>query len=292
MSEEQRPPQTPLDEIPVEELIRLTRAFTQRITNQDRQRLAVDLKESGHQRILQISAPITLQQFFSGEIDLDAELARRYANAPLLSYVKFIPKRGKPLSRQATALFSSQDDSAIVTIDAPLDDDPDATLTFTFTLRGALGLRFRLEALDRADRRRWLDLMRRDNGIAFLWTQDRWEDAYLIFVIREMFARFYAFSPNGYEAAARLTPEMVDELTGWLEDLWFPGARDADLPSQEPTIDEARTWEQTVADRAQLDTARLPPDMPEEQGDDAAEYVTGDDDDEYADDLAPDDLEW
>jgi hypothetical protein len=79
-----------LDEIPVNELIRMTREFTRRITNQDRQRLGMDLRESGHSRSLLITAPITLQQFFSGEIDLDSDLARRFLNAPLLSSVRLL----------------------------------------------------------------------------------------------------------------------------------------------------------------------------------------------------------
>ena len=52
-------PGSEMDEIPVEELIRMTREFTRRINNQDRHRLGVDLRESGHSRSLQITAPIT-----------------------------------------------------------------------------------------------------------------------------------------------------------------------------------------------------------------------------------------
>src|SRR5437868_8579460 len=74
-----------VDGIPVEELVRMTREFTARITNEDRQRLALELSESGHQRSIQSSAPFLLQQFFTGRIDLDVELARRYPSSPLLS---------------------------------------------------------------------------------------------------------------------------------------------------------------------------------------------------------------
>ena len=73
------------DEIPVDELIRLTRELTQRITNSDRQRLEEELLESGHQRSVRARGPIELQQFFVGEIDLDTELAKRFASAPLIT---------------------------------------------------------------------------------------------------------------------------------------------------------------------------------------------------------------
>lgn len=213
-----------LDEIPVEELIRITREFTRRITNQDRQRLGLELRESGHQRSIQISAPVTLQQFFSGEIDLDTDLARRFSNAPLLSNVKVFPKLGQPVKRMATAIFSSNDDFATMNVDAHTDKD--ATLDFTFTVFSALALRFRLAPLAAGERQRWLDLMRRPNGITFLWTHQRWEESHLIFVVREYYGRVYAFSPDGKQAAARLTPDAIQDLTDWLEDLWFPGRRE------------------------------------------------------------------
>ena len=46
--------------------------------------------------------------------------------------------------------------------------------------------------------------MHRDNGIAFLWTRERWERDYLIFVVRDRFARLYAFGPGRFDAACRL----------------------------------------------------------------------------------------
>ena len=109
-----------LEEIPVSELIRLTREFTRRITNQDRQRLGLDLRESGHSRSLQITAPVTLQQFFSGEIDLDSDLARRFLNAPLLSSARLLDGPDESSQRQETALLSSNDDAAIMMVDAHL----------------------------------------------------------------------------------------------------------------------------------------------------------------------------
>src|SRR3954465_5440423 len=84
-----------VDGIPVEDLVRLTREFTARITNEDRQRLTLELNETGHQRSIQTSAPFLLQQFFAGRIALDVELARRYPASPLLSSSSFTPEPGK-----------------------------------------------------------------------------------------------------------------------------------------------------------------------------------------------------
>ena len=216
-----RPPD--LDEIPVEELIRLSRALTRRITDEDRQRLTLALRESGDARRLWTHAPALLQQFFAGEIDLDDDLARRFANAPLLSHLRIVPRVGEPLRRQATAIFGSNDDAATLTVDAALDKT--AALTFTFTLFGALALRCHLSPLVEPDRARWMELLRRDNGITVLWTRERWEQPFLVLVTREGFGRLYAFSPHGFEAAARLTPDMVAALVDWLEALWFPEQR-------------------------------------------------------------------
>jgi hypothetical protein len=266
-------PRQPItDDIPVDELIRITREFTKRITNQDRQRLTLDLRESGHQRNIQITAPITLQQFFAGEIDLDTELARRFLNAPLLAHARFDPKPGvKPIPAQATALLSTQDDSSIITIDAH-SASAAVTLEITFTLFSALGMRFMLSPLSSSDRHRWIDLMRRDNGIAFLWTRERWEKPYVIFVIREHFARMYAFSPTGIEAAARLTPDVVAQTVDWLEQLWFPQAESqaaATLP-QRPT---------------QIQRPAPPPPLPEPEPEPESE-------DPQDGDLSPSDLSW
>ncbi len=268
------------DEIPVDELIRMTREFTRRITNEDRKRLGLELRESGHQRNIQISAPVTLQEFFSGEIDLDTDLARRFANAPLLSSSKFFPARGQPVKRRATAILSSNDASATVSVDAYVDDA--ATLDLTFTLFSALALRFHLSPLETGERQRWLDLMRRPNGITFLWTRDRWEKPHLIFVVREYYGRVYAFSPQGMEAAARLTPDIISDLTGWLEDVWFPGRR------EEREARAAAAGEDFTADMPSGDFVEMPthmrrparrrphlrdaiPDAPEEQWDEQPE---------------------
>jgi hypothetical protein len=274
-----------LDEIPVEELIRVTREFTRRITNQDRQRLAMDLRDSGHQRSIQVSAPLALQQFFSGEIDLDTELARRFANAPLLSHCRFVPPPGEPVRRQASGIFASQDDAVVLTIDTHLTAESEVALELTITLFGTLALRFTLSPLVLTDRRRWIDLMRRDSGIAFLWTRERWEQPYIVFVVRENFARLYAFSPQGYEAAVRLTPDMVTALLDWLETLWFPetaGLREIRAhPAPRPaaqTRPAAPQWEQrsTQVER---------PAPPEEAWDDDSADAGGEE-------LSATDLEW
>lgn len=300
------PSASEFEEIPVEELIRLTREFTRRIINQDRQRLGLDLRESGHSRSLQITAPIALQQFFSGEIDLDTDLARRFMNAPLLSSMRLIQTADQSTQRQATALFSSNDDSFTVTVDALAPNRRDASLEFTFTMFSALGLRFRLAPLVTTDRSRWLELMRRPNGIAFLWTRGRWEQPYLICVVREQFARLYAFSPHGVEAAVRLTPDMVTGLVDWLEGLWFPdrvAAHDDARLAPDETVPEPLDLFDSGArpdlpDRAEMARRAANPDAPEEQWADepGAEWNADFDDgapptlDEM--DLSVDDLEW
>lgn len=304
-----------LEQIPVDELIAMTREFTRRITNQDRQRLGLDLRESGHSRSLQISAPITLQQFFSGDIDLDTDLARRFLNAPLLSNVRFMKSIAQPGQKQESAQFSTNDDSFFLTIDAHLDTQQAATLEFTFTMFSALALRFRLSPLVDSDRTRWLDLMARDSGIAFLWTRERWEQPYLIFVVREHFARLYAFSPHGAEAAARLTPDMINKLIDWIAGFWYPDRiaprTEEKMRQLEDTTSEARGWDVPVPaqDRPQLALKSLIPHAPEEQwdddthpeparrdfGDDFVEDTSDHQIDHESDpesDLSADDLEW
>src|SRR5215468_7281434 len=96
-----------VDGVPVEDLVKLAREFTARVTNEDRQRLALEINESGHQRTIQSSAPFLLQQFFTGKIDLDVELARRYPGSPLMSESNFIPEPGQQ-ARHGFASFSSQ----------------------------------------------------------------------------------------------------------------------------------------------------------------------------------------
>ena len=300
-----------MEEIPVDELIRMTREFTRRINNQDRRRLGVDLRESGHSRSLTTSAPVTLQQFFSGEIDLDADLARRFMNAPLLSNARFMRSGRQPGQGQETAIFSTNDDSFALTVDSYHSTNQNVTLEFTFTLFSALALRFHLTPLTNADRSRWLELMNRPSGIAFLWTQQRWEQPYLIFVVREQFARLYAYSPTGIEAAARMTPDMITSLLDWLEGMWFPDRKapktEEKVRHVDDTLADAPEWDMPAptSERPQLSLRTLIPDAPEEQWDDSPptppepadpQADWGDDDDAGLDidesDLSVDDLDW
>lgn len=207
------------DGIPVEELIRLTRELTDRITNMDRQRVAQDLKRS--RRAIKTNAPITLQQFFTGEIDLDTELAKRFQQAPLMSEISMNPRRPAEVlpSRRAIAVLSTQDNGARLTFDL---DITTSALEVTFTLGSMLSFRFDVGTIDEGERQRWLELARRPSGIAFLWTQERWDRDYIIFVIREHYARLYAFSPRRFEASARITPDTLNALLDWMNAFWFP----------------------------------------------------------------------
>ncbi|MBN1965332.1 MAG: hypothetical protein JW910_11855 [Anaerolineae bacterium] len=171
--------------------------------------------ESDHYRI-RTAAPSVLQHFFIGEVDLAAELNRRFNNAPLMSQfdLRSVTAPGVLLG---TAMLSTQDNSATLTFDV---DGRDSVLTCTFTLGAMLSLRFTLRELDRQERRRWQDLMQQEQGVAFLWSRLRWEQDYLIFVVGRYNVHFYAISPHGYEAAARLTPDVRDAVLGWLGEYW------------------------------------------------------------------------
>uniref|UniRef100_UPI002C2D5A76 hypothetical protein n=1 Tax=Aggregatilinea sp. TaxID=2806333 RepID=UPI002C2D5A76 len=229
---------TPLSSISAAELIRITRALTRRITNQDRQRLARDLRESGHTRSLLTDAPIDLQQFFAGEIDLDDDLSERYVNATLLSHSRLNKLPGDPPRRRATLILSSQDDSVSMAVDSYQNAEKVVFIDFTFTLLSTLSQKFPLNGVQPVDAKLWLALMRRDSGITFLWTRARWDKPYFIFVVREHFARFYAFSPQGYEASVRLTPDMVNQLCAWLNAVWLTPAEDPEpeAPEQKPQV--------------------------------------------------------
>ncbi len=204
-----------VDGIPVEELVRLTKEFTARITNEDRQRLSMEINESG--RSIQSGAPYILNQFFVGKIDLDVELAKRFPGAPMLSSVTFTPPPGKR-ARRGFALFKSQDEACSMTIDL---QSIDGSLEAGFLLGGMINVRFALGPIPDVNRKRFLDLMRRPNGIAILWTRERWERDYMIFVVRERYARLYAFSSNHFDAACRLPPDVLDQLLQWLSGFWI-----------------------------------------------------------------------
>lgn len=190
-----------------------------RETAQDRQRLLRDLSGTGSlRRSGRIDqAPLTIKQFLRGEIDLDSELARRFARAPLLTTIARSPQDTRP-ALQATAMLSSQDGRAAFNIDIYAEQD---VTEVTFTLSHMLAMRFRLENLSPYDKRRWLDLMRREAGVAFLWTNRRWEDDYAIFVLRPHYVRVYAFSPQHFEASVRIIRPIARQLINWLDMRWF-----------------------------------------------------------------------
>jgi hypothetical protein len=190
-----------------------------RITAEDRQRLLRDLSGTGSLRrsIRVDQAPVTIKQFLRGEIDLDTELARRFANAPLMTSIARSPQDTRPASR-ATAILNSQDGGAMLTFDIYSEQNISEA---TFTLHHMLALRFHLPDLSSYDKRRWLDLMRREAGVAFLWTSRRWEDDYFIFVLRPHYVRMYAFSPQRFEASVRLTHPVSRQLINWLDIRWF-----------------------------------------------------------------------
>lgn len=228
-----------VDGVPVEDLVKLAREFTARVTNEDRQRLALEINESGHQRSIQTSAPFLLQQFFTGKIDLDVELARRFPGPPLLTSPSFTPAPGKP-AKHGFAQYNSQDNSAAFTIEM---HGPTQTLDFSFLLQGMISLRFTLGAIAEHNRRRFLELMHRDDGIAFLWTRERWERDYLIFVVRDHFARLYAFGPGRFDAACRLTPDGLNQLLDWLAGFWIMEPEATPPPSEpEDSPSSAFNW--------------------------------------------------
>ncbi len=205
-----------VDGVPVQELVRIARELTDRINNEDRQRLAADLQESGHYKVFQSTAPYLLQGFFSGKIDLDVELNRRFPTPPLLSTMTFAPKPGIA-RRNGFAQFGSQDTAALLTVEI---HEPVSTLEFSFLHYSMVGARFVLGSMSQAARMTFLELAERPSGTAFLWTRERWERDYLIFVVRDGFARLYAFGPGRMEAAARLTPEALIQFRAWLKGFW------------------------------------------------------------------------
>lgn len=160
--------------------------------------------------------PWTLQQFFNGEIDLVEELSTRFQSVPVLSVIYF-RSLGTRTGRSVATLVA-QDGSVQVVFDA---DKTTKVVQMSFTLGSMLTLRFRLDDLGDMDRERWLELMRREHGgMAFLWGPARWESDYLICVSRKYYTNIYAFSPRSYEAAVRLTPDVIRKLLDWLDSIW------------------------------------------------------------------------
>jgi hypothetical protein len=251
-----------VDGIPVEELVRLTRAFTARVTNEDRQRLQLEINESGHQRSVQTTAPFLLQQFFTGNIDLDVELARRYPGSPLLSSSSFTAEPGKS-AQHGFAMFSSQDNAAALSVEV----QDSGELSVSFLLQSMIAVRFVIGATSEMYRRRFLELIQRRTGIAFLWTRERWERDYLIFVVRDHFVRLYAFGPDRFDGACRLTPEALEQLLGWLGNIWVNDGGESNPASNDSmdSIDSLDSMDSLQADESQPDidpdTEDSPPDV-------------------------------
>jgi hypothetical protein len=160
--------------------------------------------------------PWTLQQFFNGEIDLDVELQKRFPAVPIVSAVKFRTLGSEAQRRVAT--LTATDGTASVIIDA---DVKSKQIQISFTYGSMLTLRYSLADLSDADRARWLELMRREKGgLAFLWGPTRWQKDYLICISRQYATKIYAFSPNHFESAVRLSQDVMDEIVKWLDEIW------------------------------------------------------------------------
>jgi hypothetical protein len=173
-----------------------------------------------------VEPPWALQQFFNGQIDLDVELSKRYPSMPMLSIMQKRPLGEHPARRVCT--LSVQDGAASLHLDADLNT---RVVHFSFTLSGMLTLRFTFDALSDADRRRWLELMRREEGgLAFLWGRQRWESDYLICISRRHHTSLYAFSPAGFDAGVRLTAQITRQMVDWLEDVWTQTSAEDDPP--------------------------------------------------------------
>jgi hypothetical protein len=169
-------------------------------------------------------APWVLQQFLNGKVtNLDAELNKRFPNMPVLSVVRF--RRIGTDNRYVAATLNTQDRAALVEVEL---DRLSGIVQFAFTFRSMLSLRFRMSELNPAERARWLELMRYDPqtpppALAFLWGQARWEKDYLISAVHKQYTNIYAFSPQGYEAAARMTSDVTAKLLHWFEESWIGG---------------------------------------------------------------------
>jgi hypothetical protein len=179
-----------------------------------------------------VHTPWTLQQFFDGEIDLEVELSKRFSTMPMMAIAKFRTLGSHAGRRVAT--LEAADGSATLIIDA---DVPTKVVQLSFTYGSMLTLRFSLDTLTGADRTRWLELMNREQGgLAFLWGPGRWQSDYLICIARRYTTNIYAFSPNNFEAAVRLTPAVITELLQWLDEIW--NAPDEEADSDAPLL----TW--------------------------------------------------
>jgi hypothetical protein len=205
----------------IRELAEVSKEITGRLNNQDWQKIVHDLRVSGHIHTFHKSAPPFLQHYLRLETDLDDELAALAMASPLMSSLSLSPQRPRGDETRMIGRLSSQDTGSTMEIGVYPEND---TMTVSFTVKNMLTLRFKFPHLDLDERRSFLEVMHRDSGIAILWTRERWEQDYMIFVKQEVFTRAYAFS-SSFEALARLTNEATGDLLDWLERCWFPRSK-------------------------------------------------------------------
>jgi hypothetical protein len=174
--------------------------------------------------------PWILQLHQDGEIDLDKELNNRFSAMPVMSTIKV-----RQLDADhGVAMIAMQDGAAVLRVDVDLAEN---LIEFIFTYQGMLGLKFVINQLGSSQRLNWLQQMRRERGRpVFCWGPNRWQSDYVITVTHPYFTNLYAFSTGSFEAAARLTPGVIQELLDWLEKLWHTSA------SRDDTLPRLTTW--------------------------------------------------
>lgn len=184
--------------------------------------------------------PLILQRYYSGDANkrdmmLSLELNKRFATPPLLSFNEFFPEPGKEAS-YGLAQFNAQDGAASLTVEI---EQRTGEVQFNFLLFGMVGARFAPGVLSDGVRAQMVSIRSTSDGVAFLWSEAEWQQDYLIFVVRERFARVYAFSAEGGIAACRLTPDGLQKFTHWLAGFW-----NLDTPSGPPADIEVApdTW--------------------------------------------------
>ncbi len=167
-------------------------------------------------------APWPLRPLFDDEVDLGAELTARFPSTPLISVARFRKPDAK--TRRSVAILSTADATASLRVEA---DTGTGAVQLGFSYGSMLTLRFVLSELSPLDRSFWLEQMRREKGgVARLWGHARWDNDFVICVVRRHFANIYAFSRFDFDAAVRVTPEVTEQLLDWLEKCW----KTADTP--------------------------------------------------------------
>ncbi len=163
--------------------------------------------------------PWALQAYFDGEGDLIKTLTARYPQMPLMSLINLRDEGGS--APRGTAVIATQDGAANVIVEV---DAASHTVQFTFGLSSMLALRFQPAAISASGRAAWLDMMLRETGDpAFLWSETRWQDDYILSAATKTYATFFAFSSYHTEAAARLTHDVSSKLLAWLGKYWGLG---------------------------------------------------------------------